>query len=86
MENIRYLRNRMITVHRECQRLTENVKKLVLDLMVMTIRKPQWLFRNQPQMLMPRPQQEVRAHGNRQGFIVSSNTMLFADQTVEMLY
>jgi hypothetical protein len=86
MENIRYLRNRMITVHRKCQRLTENVKKLVLDLMVTTIRRPQWLFRNQLQILAPLPQPEVGAHGSRQDFIVSSITLLFADQTVEMLH
>jgi hypothetical protein len=62
------------------------VKKLVLDLMVTTIHRPQWLFRNHLQMLMPRPPQEVGVHGNRQGFIVSSIKMLFADQTVEMLH
>ena len=76
----------MIVVHRKCQRLAENVKKLVLDLMVTTIPRPQWLFRNQLQILMPRPQQEVGVHGNRQGFIVSSITMLFEDQTVEMMH
>ena len=62
------------------------MKKLVLDLMVTTIPRPQWLFRNQLQILMPLPQQEVVVHGNRQGFIVSSVVMLFADQTVEMLH
>jgi hypothetical protein len=36
--------------------------------------------------MMPLQQQEVRAHGNRQDFIVSSIMMLLADQTVEMLH
>jgi hypothetical protein len=58
----------------------------MLDLMVTKIRRPQRLFRNQLQTMMPLPQQEVRAHGNRQDFIVSSITLLFADQTVEMLH
>jgi hypothetical protein len=86
MENIRSLRNRIIVVHRKGQRLTENVQKLVLDLMVTTIRRPQRLFQNQLQLLAPLPQPEVGAHGSRQDFIVSSITLLFADQTVEMLH
>ena len=86
MENIRSLRIRIIVVHRKGQRLTENVQKLVLDLMVTTIRRPQRLFQNQLQLLAPLPQPEVGAHGSRQDFIVSSITLLFADQTVEMLH
>jgi hypothetical protein len=86
MENIRSLRNQIIVVHRKCQGLAENVRKLVLDLMVTKIRRPQRLLRNQLQTLMPLPHQEVGVHGNRQGFIVSSVVMLFADQTVEMLH
>ena len=35
---------------------------------------------------MPLPQQEVGAHGNRQGFIVSSVALLFEEQDVEMLH
>jgi hypothetical protein len=58
----------------------------MFDLMVTKIRRPQRLFRNQLQTLMPLPQQEVGVRGNRQGLIVSSITMLFADQTVEMLH
>ena len=62
------------------------VRKLMLDVMVTKIRRPQRLFRNQLQILMTLPQQEVDAHENRQGFIVSSVVLLFEEQDVEMLH
>jgi hypothetical protein len=49
------------------------------------ISRSQRLFRNQLQILTPLQQQEVGAHENRRGFIVSNVAMLFEEQDVEML-
>jgi hypothetical protein len=75
-ENTQSLRIRIIVVHRSCQRLAENVSKLILDVTVSKLRRSQRLSRNQLQIMSPLPQQEVGAHENRQGFIVSSVTYL----------
>ena len=85
-ENTQSLKIRIIVVHRRYQFLAENVRKLMIDVTVSNIRRFQRLSRNRLQILAPLPQPEVGAHGNRQDFIVSSITLLFADQTVEMLH
>jgi len=76
---------RIIVVHRRCQCLAEKVGKLMLDVTVSKIRRFQRLPRNQLQIMTPLPQQEVGAHENRWGFIVSNVALLFEEQDVEIL-
>ena len=57
----------------------------MIDVTVSNIRRFQRLLRNQLQILMPLLQQEVGAHENRQGFIVSNVALLFEEQDVGIL-
>ena len=57
----------------------------MLDVTLTMIHRSYRLLRNQLQILTPLPQEEVGAHENRQGFIVSNVALLFEEQDVEIL-